>query len=288
MLQSMTGFGKVSSHILGKTIRVEIKALNSKSLDLYVKLPQIYREVELDLRRLVGNKLHRGKLDLTVVLENAGSEVTAELNLDLAKRYLEDLQKLHVLTGEDHPDYLAQIVRMPDVYTSKQEELKQEERKALLQLVSDACDQLISFRRQEGQALEQDFSQQLSEIEGLLAEVDTYEQQRVDVIRERMKKGLSELQGVEYDQGRLEQEMIYYIEKLDVSEEKMRLANHLKYFAETMKQENPGKKLGFITQEIGREINTLGSKSYQVDLQKLVVEMKDRLEKMKEQVLNTL
>lgn len=288
MVLSMTGYGKSSTSFNGKTISVEIKSLNSKSADLYLKMPSLYKEQELAVRQLVTDALERGKIDVSVSIESSGTSKPVEINKDLAKSYFQELKKLEEITGESEADYLSLILRMPDIYMASTEETSPEEWECLFELTKEACAKVNDFRKQEGEALEQEFSLRINDIRKLLNEVEPYEALRIETIRERMRKALEDLSNGPMDQNRFEQELIFYIEKLDISEEKMRLANHLDYFMDTMKTENPGKKLGFITQELGREINTLGSKSYHVEMQKLVVEMKDNLEKIKEQVLNTL
>jgi uncharacterized protein (TIGR00255 family) len=287
MLLSMTGFGKAIGNFQSKKVSIEIRTLNSKSLDLNVRVAPIYREVESEIRKIVGDSLDRGKIDLNINLDSTGDVKNFTINKDLAKAYYADLKAVNGLIGEHTQDYLSVILRMPDIYINEREELSAEEKAWILSLTKEAVDHLNEFRRQEGQALEKEFTERIEDIRTWLNEVPKYEQERIEVIRERIKKNLEDL-SAKYDDNRLEQEMIFYIEKLDVSEEKMRLANHLDYFLETMKLPLSGKKLGFITQEIGREINTLGSKSNHAEMQKLVVDMKDSLEKIKEQVLNTL
>ena len=283
----MTGFGKAIGNFQSKKVSIEIRTLNSKSLDLNVRIAPIYREVESEIRKIVGDSLDRGKIDLNINLDSTGDVKNFTINKDLAKAYYADLKAVNSLIGEHTDDYLSVILRMPDIYINEREELGAEEKTWILNLTKEAVDHLNEFRRQEGQALEKEFTERIEDIRRWLNEVPKYEQERIEVIRERIKKNLEDL-SAKYDDNRLEQEMIFYIEKLDVSEEKMRLANHLDYFLETMKLPLSGKKLGFITQEIGREINTLGSKSNHAEMQKLVVDMKDSLEKIKEQVLNTL
>jgi uncharacterized protein (TIGR00255 family) len=284
----MTGFGKTTATFQSKKVSVEIRSLNSKSLDLNVRTPPIYRELELGIRAIVSEHLERGKVDVSINLESTGDTKNFTINKDLAQAYYSDLKAVNQAIGQTTEDYLALILRMPDIYVNERDELSEEEKNWLLSLIHDACDKLNEFRRQEGVALENEFTARIADIRHLLNEVPKYENERVEIIRERMKKGLEEIDTSKYDDNRLEQEMIFYIEKLDVSEEKMRLANHLDYYLETMVLPKSGKKLGFISQEIGREINTLGSKSNHGEMQKLVVDMKDNLEKIKEQILNTL
>ncbi len=289
MLKSMTGFGKATGTFQTKKVSVEIRSLNSKSIDLNARVASQYREVEPNIRKLVAKELSRGKVDVSVSIDSIGDESATKLNSGLAKSYYEDLKSINEAIGEKTQDYLSLIMRMPDIYNTERESLSDEEKTWVLNLVKEATDKLNDFRRKEGVELESEFNDRIEEIRGFLSEIPQYEDERIQIIRERMKKGLEEIESKSsYDENRFEQEMIYYIEKLDVSEEKMRLSNHLDYFQETMKTETAGKKLGFITQEIGREINTLGSKSNHAKMQVLVIGMKDNLEKIKEQILNTL
>ncbi len=288
MLMSMTGFGKITGSFESKKVSIEIRSLNSKSLDLNVRIASNYRELESEIRKIVGEELDRGKIDVYINLDSTGDTKNFTLNKDLAKAYFEDLKEVNALINGKTEDYLSLILRMPDIYNNEREELSTEEKTWLLALMREACGKLNEFRRQEGDALVQEFTLRIEDIRRLLLEVPKYEAERLEVVRDRMRKGLEELENGQHDQNRLEQEMIFYIEKLDVSEEKMRLMNHLDYYIQTMKVPMSGKKLGFISQEIGREINTLGSKSNHAEMQKLVVDMKDNLEKIKEQILNTL
>jgi uncharacterized protein (TIGR00255 family) len=289
MLYSMTGYGKATGTFEGKKISVEMKALNSKSMDLFVRIAPPYREKELAYRQHITNRLDRGKVEVSISIDQSGSAKPVEINKDLAKAYYQDLMETNQLIGQKSEDYLSLIIRMPEIYIQSKDAVSEEEFVFVDQLVDEACTNLTSFRRQEGIALEKEFSDRIGEIRLLLSQVEPFETSRIDVVKERIRKGLEELGNIAgYDENRFQQELIFYIEKMDISEEKMRLANHLDYFLETMKTPSAGKKLGFITQEIGREINTLGSKSYHVELQKMVVDMKDALEKIKEQVLNTL
>lgn len=284
----MTGYGKASGSFQGKKIVAEIRSLNSKSLDLNVRLLPVYREVELEIRAVIAELLDRGKVELSISIENSGDNKNYNINRELAQAYYNDIKATAELLGEQPADILAMVLRMPEIYTNEKEAVDDAEVQFVLGLVRDACKQLIDFRKQEGDQLKLDFETNIGRIQELLAEIPKYENERIITVKERMKAGLEKLGMQTVDLNRLEQEIIFYIEKMDVSEEKMRLANHLNYFLETMAIPLCGKKLGFITQEIGREINTLGSKSYHVEMQKLVVEMKDNLEKIKEQVLNTL
>lgn len=288
MLLSMTGFGKSNGVFESKKVSVEIRSLNSKGLDLNVKIPSMYRELETDIRKIVVEHLDRGKVDFGMFLESSLANNNDLINHDLANKYYTELKRMNESWGEQPSDYLSLVLKMPDVLNQQTVELSDEEKAWLLDLVKESCKKLQDFRKTEGQALEQEFTNRIEEIRTLLFSVADFEQERISNVRERIAKALKDLEAKSMDENRLEQEMIFYLEKLDVSEEKMRLANHLDYFLETMIVPLSGKKLGFIAQEIGREINTLGSKSNHAEMQKLVVEMKDKLEKIKEQVLNTL
>ena len=284
MMQSMTGFGKAIGQVSGKKITVEIRSLNSKGLDLNARVASIFREKELDLRKIVGAALKRGKIDINVYAEVTGIESAASINMDLAKAYLAQLTELEKVAGTSS-DLVAAVMRMPDVMSSGREELSKEEWTFLQGLVAEALEKLVSFRLQEGASIATDYEERLVAIEEAMKGIEPHESARLDAVRERLNKGL---EGVDVDSNRFEQEVIFYIEKLDINEEKVRLKNHIKYFRETMNEEGSGKKLGFIAQEIGREINTLGSKSNYAPMQQYVVQMKDELEKIKEQVGNTL
>ncbi len=284
----MTGYGKATGTFQGKKITIEVRSLNSKSLDLNIRCAPFYKELEGEIRKVIGEQLDRGKVDLSLSIDSTGESKNYSINKDLAKAYTADLKSLEEITGKPIDDYATLILRMPDIFVNEKEEIDEDERNWVLSILNEACNQINEFRRQEGIALEKEFEERIGDIRNLLNEVPKYEQERIDIIRARMKKSLEELDNKSYDDNRFEQELIFYIEKLDVSEEKMRLSNHLDYFLETMKTNVPGKKLGFIGQEIGREINTLGSKSNHAEMQKLVVDMKDNLEKIKEQILNTL
>ena len=284
----MTGYGKATGTFQGKKITIEVRSLNSKSLELNIRCTPFYKELEGEIRKVIGEQLDRGKVDLSLSIDSTGESKNYSINKDLAKAYTADLKSLEEITGKPIDDYATLILRMPDIFVNEKEEIDEDERNWVLSILNEACNQINEFRRQEGIALEKEFEERIGDIRNLLNEVPKYEQERIDIIRARMKKSLEELDNKSYDDNRFEQELIFYIEKLDVSEEKMRLSNHLDYFLETMKTNVPGKKLGFIGQEIGREINTLGSKSNHAEMQKLVVDMKDNLEKIKEQILNTL
>ena len=286
---SMTGFGKITESLENKKITIELRSLNSKSLDLTTRIPQEYRDLEAELRSLISSGLDRGKIDFSITAEQNGVSKQVAINKPLALSYIKDLAELQQLADLPQSDILSIISKLPDVFIAEKTDLNSTEKAFVLQLAEQAINKLNEFRRQEGIALEKDFFEQIEQIQSNLAQIPKYEQGRISIIKERIKRNLEELDtAVNYDSNRLEQELIFYMEKLDVSEEKMRLQNHLVYFLETMKTEKSGKKLGFIAQEIGREINTLGSKSNHVEMQKLVVNMKDSLEKIKEQVLNTL
>ncbi len=284
---SMTGFGKSTGTFEGKKVTVEIRSLNSKSLDLNIRLAPPYKELEPLFRNLVAEQLDRGKVDLNVQIDSSGETKSVTINKELARAYYKNLQEVNALISGCTEDYLPLLLRMPDIYINEREELGESETIWILGLTKVACNSLNTFRRQEGKALENEFKERIREIRTLLSDVPQYEQERIDTVKERIRKGLEDLH-LQPDQNRLEQEMIFYIEKMDISEEKMRLANHLDFFSESLSTMNSGKKLGFIAQEIGREINTLGSKSNHMEMQRLVVGMKDALEKIKEQVLNTL
>ena len=287
----MTGYGKAVVAFKEKKINVEVKSLNSKSLDLSTRIAPLYREKEMEIRQMVTKALERGKVDFSIWIEReAGSEATP-INAALVENYYRQIKSISAQTGIPEPqDWFYTLLRMPDV-TSKteSEELTDEEWLAAQNAIEQALQQLVDFRIQEGAALERKFTEKIDNIEALLASIEPYEKARVEKIRQRIVDGLKEIPEVEYDKNRLEQELIYYIEKLDISEEKQRLTNHLNYFRETMREgHGQGKKLGFIAQEMGREINTTGSKSNQAEMQNIVVKMKDELEQIKEQVLNAL
>ena len=287
----MTGYGKAVVAYKEKKINVEIKSLNSKALDLSTRMAPLYREKEMEIRQLIARSLIRGKVDFSIWVEKDTLVDATPVNAALVENYYRQLKAVTAHAGIPEPaDWLATLMRMPDVLAKTETEtLEDDEWQAVLQAVRTALDALMAFRRQEGAALERKFHEKVDNIERLLHEIEPYEQSRVAKIRETIVKGLEMIPGVEYDKNRLEQELIYYIEKLDISEEKQRLANHLKYFRETMAEDQPnGKKLGFIAQEMGREINTTGSKSNQAEMQNIVVKMKDELEQIKEQVLNAL
>ncbi|MBO7608780.1 MAG: YicC family protein [Muribaculaceae bacterium] len=292
MIQSMTGFGKATLTVCDKKITAEIKSLNSKQLDLLARVPMPYREIELDLRNLVAQSLLRGKVELIVTREDLADNTTASINIDALRAYKEQIQLVSKELGIPEPsDWYSSLLRMPDALKNDQSsnDISQEEIDGVKEVVSNTVDALISFRKQEGLRLEVFFKEKIQAINQLLDEVPKYEKPRIDKIKQRILDALAKLENIEHDKNRFEQELIFYIEKLDITEEKIRLENHLKYFLETLDNEHgQGKKLGFISQEMGREINTLGSKANQAELQNLVVKMKDQLEQIKEQVLNVL
>lgn len=287
----MTGYGKAVVTYGEKKINVEIKSLNSKALDLSTRIAPLYREKEMEMRQLVAKTLERGKVDFSIWIEKEACADATPVNCAIVENYYRQIKDLAAKTGIPEPqDWFATLLRMPDVLTkTEQETLSEDEWQAVRVAIDDALCRLTEFRQQEGVALQRKFTEKIDNISALLAEIETYEKQRVEKIRSRIVEGLKSIPEVDYDKNRLEQELIYYIEKLDISEEKQRLANHLKYFRETMEDgHGQGKKLGFIAQEMGREINTTGSKSNNAEMQNLVVKMKDELEQIKEQVLNVL
>lgn len=291
MIQSMTGYGKSVVVYNEKKINVEIKSLNSKTLDISTRIAPLYREKEMEIRQTISNELVRGKVDFSIWIEkDAGSEATP-VNSAIVESYYRQLKEISQRTGIPEPlDWFQILIRMPDVTMKTEAEvLADEEWEMAQKAIQEAICQLVEFRKQEGAALQRKFEEKIDNIAALLESIEPYEKSRVEKIRGRIIEGLKSLPEVEYDKGRLEQELIYYIEKLDISEEKQRLANHLSYFRETMNIEGAqGKKLSFIAQEMGREINTTGSKSNMAEMQNIVVKMKDELEQIKEQVLNAL
>ena len=286
----MTGYGKALVVYNGKKINVEIKSLNSKQLDLMTRIAPLYREKEMEVRQMIAEQLLRGKVDFCIWTEKDESTMATPVNTTLMQNYYDQLKGFAVQNRLEGVDWMQALIRMPDVLTKTEVEvLEDEEWTAVRAGVSEAISHLVDFRTQEGAALEKKFGEKIDNIERLLAAIEPYEKSRVEKIRSRIVDGLKQIPEAEYDKNRLEQELIYYIEKLDISEEKQRLTNHLKYFRETMAdQPGQGKKLGFIAQEMGREINTTGSKSNQAEMQNIVVMMKDELEQIKEQVLNAL
>ena len=288
----MTGYGKASAEFQGKKIIAEVKSLNSKALDLSTRVAPIYREKEMEIRAMITQALERGKVEFSIWVEQTEQAEASPINAGLVAAYYRqmlDISKKYDIPEPD--DYWHTLVRMPDVLSRNDttQELSEEEWLVARDVVQQAIDLLVAFRRQEGDALQKKFEEKLDNIAALLASIEPYEKLRVERIRQRITEGLAAIRDVEYDKNRLEQEMIYYIEKLDINEEKQRLANHLQYFRRTMEEgHGQGKKLGFIAQEMGREINTTGSKSNLAEMQNIVVKMKDELEQIKEQVLNVL
>ena len=292
MIQSMTGYGKATAELSDKKINVEIKSLNSKAMDLSTRIAPLYREKEIEIRNEIAKALERGKVDFSLWIDKKDAcELITPINQDVVVAYYERIRTISETTGIPVPeDWFSTLLRMPDVMTKNDiQELSEEEWKAVHTTVLQAIQNLVDFRIQEGAALEKKFREKISNIAKLLTSVDPYEKERVEKIKERITDALEKTISVDYDKNRLEQELIYYIEKLDINEEKQRLSNHLKYFINTMEDgSGQGKKLGFIAQEMGREINTLGSKSNHAEMQKIVVQMKDELEQIKEQVLNVM
>jgi len=291
MIQSMTGYGKAVCELPNKKISIEIKSLNSKQLDLNTRLPNLYREKEIEVRSLLGKQLSRGKVDLSFYVEAATSDKITKINSQVIKNYHGQLKTIADDLGLDSTtDFLKVIMPLPDTVKVELAELNEEEWKAIANTLQDAINDIIEFRTREGQALELDIRERINIISNLLTKVPKFEAQRIEKIKTRIRENLEELgQNNKIDENRFEQEIIFYLEKLDVTEEKVRLSNHLEYFLETIENNAAvGKKLGFITQEIGREINTLGSKANDAELQKIVIRMKDELEKIKEQILNVL
>ncbi len=292
MIQSMTGYGKTVVAYKDKKINVEVKSLNSKQLDLQTRITPIYREKEMEIRQMISEALLRGKVDFSLWIEKDTVVDATPVNGALMENYYRQLKAIAENIGCPEPqDWIYTLTRMPDVLTKTESEVLSDEEWAVARdAISQALAALVDFRKQEGAALERKFAEKIDNIEQLLHDIEPWEKQRVEKIRSRIVDGLKQIPEAEYDKNRLEQELIYYIEKLDISEEKQRLTNHLKYFRETMAEPEggQGKKLGFIAQEMGREINTTGSKSNQAEMQNIVVKMKDELEQIKEQVLNAL
>lgn len=285
MLLSMTGFGKSSGQFANKKISVEIKSLNSKSADINARIPILYREKEIEIRKQITDKLERGKIDFTLAIESTGDRTSSVINADVVRGYMAQMQQI---TNGDPTELLKMAVRMPDALITPSEEIDAEEYDFIQQKISEAITLLCQFRKVEGETLTKEFQFRIENIRKLLYEVEIIDPERLSGIRERLNKSVEDLRD-RIDENRFEQELIFYLEKLDISEEKLRLANHLDYFLQTMNEEQSnGRKLGFICQEIGREINTLGSKANFTPMQQRVVQMKDELEKIKEQVLNVL
>nr|WP_314551139.1 YicC/YloC family endoribonuclease [uncultured Capnocytophaga sp.] len=284
MIQSMTGFGKSVLSLADKHISIEIKSLNSKSIDINTRIPQVYREKELDFRKLIAEQLVRGKVDFSIFVENIGTQTPSKINPNIVKSYIEQMR---AIVDGDLTELLKMAVRMPDALQTTSESISEEELANIFQHINLAIADLQNFRSQEGKVLEKDFILRINNINRLLQEVQGMDEERLALIRERLEKAVADIQNV--DANRFEQELIFYLEKLDITEEKIRLKKHLDYFLETLhSEESNGRKLSFIAQEIGREVNTLGSKANFAPMQQLVVQMKDELEKIKEQVLNVL
>ncbi len=290
-MKSMTGFGKATAEIPGKKVTVEVRSLNSKQLDLNLRLPYLYKEKELELRADISKQIERGKVDITVFTEATQDSLPVAINKTLAKTYYKELKSLSEELGESNQNLLSLVVKMPDVMKAEREvvELDEAEWKQIKATVDKAIDAFQKFRDDEGKTLSNEFTTRIGLIDNLLADVIKMDAPRVENIRSRIKNSLAEvIEKEKIDQNRFEQELVYYIEKLDITEEKLRLKTHIDYFLNTMKEAGSGRKLGFISQEIGREINTIGSKANDATVQKLVVQMKDELEKIKEQLLNVL
>lgn len=290
MIQSMTGFGKATTELSKRKVTVEIKSLNSKQLDLSVRMPNLYKENEMSIRNLLSRELERGKVDFLIYVENIGNETPNQINQNLLEGYYKQIKDSADKLGIETPtDWFQTLLRLPDVLKYEAQEADAEEWDAVLKVIKEAIKQLIDFRKQEGAMLQKLFEEKIGNITTLLNDIEPHEVERVEKVKTRITEALQKIEDFDYDKNRFEQEMIYYIEKLDINEEKSRLTNHLSYFLETMKSgSGQGKKLGFISQEMGREINTMGSKSNHAEMQQIVVRMKDELEQIKEQVLNVL
>ena len=291
MLQSMTGYGKATGTYNDKKINIEIKSLNSKYFDLNLRMPNFYREHELTLNKKLSKLIGRGKVDFGIYVELPPKSNSAKINHEVVTTYFNDLKSLSGSLGVDNDAKLMELaMKMPEVYSQEKEELNENEWKAVVSLIEEAVTNFKEFRKREGEALHKEYTGNINRIGELLKEVEKYEGERIETVKARLKSNLAEkLDNPQFDQNRFEQELIYFIEKYDVTEEKVRLSGHLDYFKDIMNSsESQGKKLGFVAQEIGREVNTLGSKANHKEIQKIVVEMKDQLEKIKEQVLNTL
>ena len=286
MIQSMTGFGKASLQLPTKKITVEIKSLNSKGLDLNTRMPSVFREMELGLRNQISQRLERGKIDFSLYIEVTGEETTSKINVPIVKGYINQMKA--VIPNADETELMKIAVRMPDALKTERDEIDPNEWKQIQTVIDEALNNIATFRKDEGASLDKEFQLRIANIERLMNEAVSYDAERVETVKTKLRTALDELK-VNVDENRFEQELIFYLEKYDITEEKVRLGNHLKYFIETVNgNEANGRKLGFITQEMGREINTMGSKSNHTEMQKLVVMMKDELEKIKEQVLNVL
>jgi len=286
MIQSMTGFGKATLQLPTKKITVEVKSLNSKGLDLNVRMPSLYREMELGLRTQIASTLERGKVDFSIYIESTAEQTSTKVNVPIVKAYINQLREVYA--DADETELMKMAVRMPDTMKVEREEIDEKEWGLIKNVINDSLNNILSFRKDEGASLEKEFQLRIGNIRQYMNDALALDPERVQAIKDRLQTAIDELK-VNIDENRFEQELIYYLEKLDITEEKVRLTNHLDYFLETIKgTEANGRKLGFITQEMGREINTMGSKSNHAQMQKLVVMMKDELEKIKEQVLNVL
>ncbi|WP_269226859.1 YicC/YloC family endoribonuclease [Flavobacterium eburneipallidum] len=286
MIQSMTGFGKASLQLPTKKITVEVKSLNSKGLDLSVRMPSAYREMELGLRNQIALKLERGKVDFSIFIESTAEQTSTKVNVPIVKAYINQLREVY--PDADETELMKMAIRMPDTLKTEREEIDENDWAEIQKVILEALDYIGNFRKDEGASLEKEFQLRIGNIRQYMNDALALDPERVQAIKDRLQTAISELK-VNVDENRFEQELIYYLEKLDITEEKVRLTNHLDYFLETINgSEANGRKLGFITQEMGREINTMGSKSNHAQMQKLVVMMKDELEKIKEQVLNVL
>lgn len=290
MIQSMTGFGKATLELPTKKITIEIKSLNSKQIDLSVRIPSVYKEQELNIRSLIAKRLERGKVDFAIYIENTSKETVSQINQNVLEGYYNQIKESSAKLGIDVPsDWFQVLLRLPDVLKYEAQDVDENEWGQIQTTINTAIDQLVDFRKQEGAMLEDLFTNKINNISSLLSEIEGYEAERIEKVKTRITEALEKIEKFDYDKNRFEQEMIFYIEKLDINEEKNRLSNHLTYFVSTMKEgQGQGKKLGFIAQEIGREINTMGSKSNHAEMQQVVVRMKDELEQMKEQILNVL
>lgn len=286
MIQSMTGFGKATLQLPNKKITVEIKSLNSKGLDLNVRMPSVFREMELGLRNQIAQRLERGKIDFSLYIEVTGEDTSSKINATIVKAYMEQLR--NVVPDADNTELMKMAVRMPDVLKTEREEIDEKEWEKIQGVIDEALQNIVSFRASEGKSLEKEFQLRVANIHQFMEEAVSHDTERIGTVKTRLRAAIDELK-LNVDENRFEQELIFYLEKYDITEEKVRLGNHLNYFKETLNgNEANGRKLGFITQEMGREINTMGSKSNHTEMQKLVVMMKDELEKIKEQVLNVL
>ncbi|MCA0348559.1 MAG: YicC family protein [Bacteroidetes bacterium] len=286
MIQSMTGFGKASLQLPTKKITVELKSLNSKGLDLNTRMPSVFREMELGLRNQLSQRLERGKIDFSLYIEVTGEETSSKINVPIVKGYINQMKA--VIPNADETELMKMAVRMPDALKTERDEIDENEWREIQKVIDEALENIAQFRKDEGVSLEKEFLHRIANIMTLMNNAVAYDVERVETVKTRLRTALDELKE-NVDENRFEQELIFYLEKYDITEEKVRLENHLNYFIETIAgTEANGRKLGFITQEMGREINTMGSKSNHAEMQKLVVQMKDELEKIKEQVLNVL